>query len=195
MDRVSQFKTIQDQLNGDRFNNKFTHVIENSYNNLDNVDNNKVNEIKQQIILEVNNLWREISQIQRKTTKSIAFDNVENLYDILASLQLYASLGYIINTEYNNFTKTQGIKILNSFRSNACELFTRKNADYGDAFANYGIVGLIVRMGDKISRINSLSINNVKVVDESIADTFIDLYNYCIMAMMLICDSLSQDTL
>ena len=37
----------------------------------------------------------------------------------------------------------------------AIELFQRKNKDYGDAFANYGPVGVIVRMGDKINRLSS----------------------------------------
>ena len=34
----------------------------------------------------------------------------------------------------------------------ALELFKKKNADYGDSFANYGPVGVIIRMGDKINR-------------------------------------------
>ena len=34
------------------------------------------------------------------------------------------------------------------------ELFKQKNKDYGDAFATYGTVGVLVRMGDKISRLN-----------------------------------------
>ena len=29
------------------------------------------------------------------------------------------------------------------------ELFKRKNSDYGDSFANYGPIGVIIRMGDK----------------------------------------------
>ena len=32
------------------------------------------------------------------------------------------------------------------------DLFRRKNADYGDAFATYGPIGVLVRMGDKIQR-------------------------------------------
>ena len=31
----------------------------------------------------------------------------------------------------------------------AIDLFKKKNTDYGDAFANFGPVGVIVRMGDK----------------------------------------------
>ena len=31
----------------------------------------------------------------------------------------------------------------------AHDLFIQKNKDYGDSFANYGPIGVIVRMGDK----------------------------------------------
>ena len=66
------------------------------------------------------------------------------------------------------------------------DLFRRKNADYGDAFATYGAVGVIVRMGDKISRLSSINTTNITLVnDESIKDTLIDLHNYSAMAIML----------
>lgn len=67
------------------------------------------------------------------------------------------------------------------------ELFTRKNADYGDAFATYGAVGVIVRMGDKISRLSSITNKGINLVeDEKIRDTLIDLHNYAAMAIMLL---------
>lgn len=66
------------------------------------------------------------------------------------------------------------------------ELFTRKNRDYGDSFANYGPVGIIVRMGDKINRLTSITNSGVTMVEtESIRDTLIDLHNYAAMAIML----------
>jgi hypothetical protein len=67
------------------------------------------------------------------------------------------------------------------------ELFSKKNKDYGDSFANYGPVGVIVRMGDKINRLSSVTKSGVNFVDnESIRDTLIDLHNYAAMAIMLI---------
>tara|TARA_Y100000992_G_C21264483_1_gene493163 strand:+ start:1627 stop:1920 length:294 start_codon:yes stop_codon:yes gene_type:complete len=67
------------------------------------------------------------------------------------------------------------------------ELFKKKNADYGDAFATYGAVGVIVRMGDKISRLSSISNVGINLVeDEKIRDTLIDLHNYAAMAIMLL---------
>jgi hypothetical protein len=69
----------------------------------------------------------------------------------------------------------------------ALELFRKKNIDYGDAFAAYGIVGVIVRMGDKIQRLLSISNKGVALVDtESLRDTLIDLHNYAAMGIMLL---------
>ena len=41
----------------------------------------------------------------------------------------------------------------------AHNLFIQKNKDYGDAFANYGTIGVIVRMGDKIQRLVNVTKN------------------------------------
>tara|TARA_B000000441_G_C21519921_1_gene219858 strand:- start:281 stop:547 length:267 start_codon:yes stop_codon:yes gene_type:complete len=66
------------------------------------------------------------------------------------------------------------------------ELFKRKNNYYGDAFANYGPVGVIVRMGDKINRLMNITKTGVTMVnDEGLRDTLIDLHNYSAMAIML----------
>lgn len=78
-------------------------------------------------------------------------------------------------------------KQLAAVQKEAFELFKRKNQDYGDAFADYGPVGVIVRMGDKIRRATSISKNGVTLVnDEALRDTLIDLHNYAAMAVMLI---------
>jgi hypothetical protein len=67
------------------------------------------------------------------------------------------------------------------------DLFRKKNTDYGDAFANYGTVGVLVRMGDKIQRMQSISNRQITLVeDESLRDTLLDLHNYAAMAIMLL---------
>lgn len=67
------------------------------------------------------------------------------------------------------------------------DLFARKNADYGDAFATYGAVGVIVRIGDKLRRFTTVTANSVALVDsESVEDTLMDLHNYAAMALMLL---------
>jgi hypothetical protein len=76
---------------------------------------------------------------------------------------------------------------MSGVQSEALTLFRKKNADYGDAFANFGPVGVIVRMGDKISRLCSITTKKVSLIDtESLRDTLIDLHNYSAMAIMLL---------
>ena len=76
---------------------------------------------------------------------------------------------------------------LQEIHDKSLQLFKRKNQDYGDAFATFGPVGVIVRMGDKINRLTSVSKNGVNLVDnESLRDTLIDLHNYSAMAIMLL---------
>jgi len=74
---------------------------------------------------------------------------------------------------------------LAAIQKEALELFIRKNADYGDAFADYGTVGILVRIGDKIRRMQSITSKGVNLVeDEKLRDTLIDLHNYAAMAIM-----------
>ena len=81
----------------------------------------------------------------------------------------------------------QRVAQMEAVQKEALELFTKKNTDYGDAFANYGTVGVLVRMGDKISRLQSITKNQVTLVDdEKLRDTLIDLHNYAAMAVMLL---------
>lgn len=83
----------------------------------------------------------------------------------------------------SDFRITQMINVQNE----ALELFRKKNLDYGDAFANYGTIGVIVRMSDKIQRFVSITNRGVNLVNnESLRDTLIDLHNYAAMAIMLI---------
>ena len=67
------------------------------------------------------------------------------------------------------------------------QLFQSKNTDYGDAFAEYGATGVIIRMGDKLKRFTSITKTGVNLVEtESLRDTLIDLHNYSAMAIMLL---------
>jgi len=86
-------------------------------------------------------------------------------------------------TTENNTDRVMQMK---SVQKDALDTFIRKNKDYGDAFATYGPVGVIVRIGDKISRLISVTSSGVNLVeDETIRDTLMDLYNYSAMAVML----------
>jgi len=79
------------------------------------------------------------------------------------------------------------VEQLKKIQKEGLELFIKKNADYGDAFAKYGIVGVLMRIEDKIQRALSITNKGVNLVnDEGIKDTLIDLHNYAAMAIMLL---------
>ena len=79
------------------------------------------------------------------------------------------------------------VEQLKAVQAEALELFTRKNADYGDAFAKYSVIGVLMRIEDKLQRAMTITKNGVNLVnDEGIRDTLIDLHNYAAMAIMLI---------
>ena len=89
--------------------------------------------------------------------------------------------------EYIDINSTNRVEQMKAVQDEGLELFKRKNADYGDAFANYGVVGVLVRMGDKIARLQSITTKCVNLVNtESLRDTLIDLHNYSAMAIMLL---------
>jgi hypothetical protein len=79
------------------------------------------------------------------------------------------------------------IEQMEIIQKEAMELFKKKNTDYGDAFAKFGIIGVLMRIEDKIQRALSIQKNNITLVeDEKIKDTLLDLHNYAAMALMLL---------
>ena len=73
---------------------------------------------------------------------------------------------------------------MKKIQAEGLELFIRKNADYGDSYKQYGLIGVLVRLQDKINRCLNITKNGISVKDESLRDTLIDLHNYAAMALM-----------
>jgi hypothetical protein len=79
------------------------------------------------------------------------------------------------------------VKQLQTVQTDALEMFKKKNADYGDAFAKFGVIGILMRIEDKIQRSLSITKNGVNMVDdEGMRDTLMDLHNYAAMGIMLL---------
>lgn len=68
------------------------------------------------------------------------------------------------------------------------DIYTRKNADYGDSFGEtfrkLGVISALTRITDKVNRLQSLCVRAAQVPDESIRDTLLDLANYAIMSVI-----------
>ena len=93
-------------------------------------------------------------------------------------------MDFTATLDFENTNKKNRVEQMREVQNEGLELF---NADYGDAFANYGVVGVLVRMGDKIARLQSITTKCVSLVNtESLRDTLIDLHNYSAMAVILL---------
>ena len=79
---------------------------------------------------------------------------------------------------------------LRQIQSDALELFIKKNADYGDAFAKYGVIGVLMRIEDKIQRSLSITKNGVNLVND---EGLLDLHNYAAMGLMLLDETKKND--
>ena len=79
------------------------------------------------------------------------------------------------------------VEQMKKIQNEGLELFTKKNIEYGDAFAKYGVIGVLMRIEDKLKRCMSITQNGVNLInDEGIRDTLIDLHNYAAMALILL---------
>ena len=61
---------------------------------------------------------------------------------------------------------------MEKIQSELLSLFKRKNEQYGNAFAKYGIVGVMIRMGEKINRFLSINHSNIELKDEESAKRY-----------------------
>ena len=129
------------------------------------------------ILAEKQNAYRDAMEQDDKASLQTEIDALQS------DLQFHEAQ---VQTEVEPETPDR-IKQLDIVQLEARELFEKKNKDYGDAFATYGPVGVLVRIGDKIQRLQSIHKRGITLVeDEKMRDTLIDLHNYAAMAIMLI---------
>lgn len=83
---------------------------------------------------------------------------------------------------------TESVEKFTEITSNMAKTYAAKNHDYGNSFEQsldkFGLVASVVRLGDKMNRIESLTKKEAQVKDESIKDTLLDMANYAIMTVM-----------
>ena len=101
-----------------------------------------------------------------------------HLHEFLRMLSSYSMSQIILNSSNNETVEDIQTRLFN--------LFKRKNSDYGNSFEVFGKMGIIIRLIDKMNRlITLLDVNySKKVNDEGIKDTWEDLYNYTILAII-----------
>lgn len=109
-------------------------------------------------------------------SNSLSLEEAEILYNIIQELN---DMRHIFGSESGEFRD-----ITNSM----IQTYQAKNQDYGNSFEKslykFGLVASIIRLSDKMNRIESLSQTKARVKDESIEDTLLDLANYAIMTII-----------
>ena len=67
------------------------------------------------------------------------------------------------------------------------DICVKKNHDYGNSaselYQKFGLISYVVRMNDKMNRINTLINRETEVKDEKIEDTLLDLAYFCLLAV------------
>ena len=58
------------------------------------------------------------------------------------------------------------IEQMKTIQKEGLELFIKKNVDYGDAFAKYGVIGVLMRIEDKLQRSMSITKNGVNLIND-----------------------------
>jgi hypothetical protein len=127
------------------------------------------------VIVEGENIYNASSHIDYQ------YLDTDEIYNILASLKPIEEVNQCqISTDPTLDFKAIVDKMYDTYK--------KKNHDYGNSFDQsldkFGIIASLVRLGDKMNRIESLCSKQQQVKDESIKDTLLDLANYAVMTLM-----------
>lgn len=144
---------------------KVTEDIKKKINNLSPITNNS-------FIKELETFQRNILNFLHIEISLIKINNKKLIFDNLEKISLLA-LNYLTTFTENEYTQI--------IKENQ-DLFEKKNNDYGCSYKDFTLLGLIVRINDKINRILTIEKKNA-MVNEDKCETVNDLYNYCIISL------------
>lgn len=142
-----------------------------------------------------------VEELRKIIIQNVKDKNDEYITEVIKIVNQHLENSRELNKFYNigeinvgnneiNFTREIQNETLESFKKlqkESLELFEKKNTDYGNAYSKHGVIGLLVRIGDKISRMQNITKTGITLVkDEKLRDTLIDLHNYSALAILLI---------
>ena len=70
-------------------------------------------------------------------------------------------------------------------KSMCLDIIKKKNNDYGNSYKDFGYVGILIRIIDKINRLKNLSNIDKYNINETYFDTLLDLHNYCVLSFII----------
>jgi len=126
----------------------------------------------------------------------MAVGKTEAVYDYD---QMRGLFNNALNTTADRGTREELFALHQELTNKALEVMKAKNHDYaskGDPYRNFrtfGLLGVLVRLSDKLARLRSFTENGVtKVADETIQDTLVDVINYAVIFEGMLRDGVTQ---
>lgn len=115
---------------------------------------------------------------QVRVSPTLVEDSKDKLDIVIHTLELMGSRPVL----------SDNVQSFMDITTDMAKTYAAKNHDYGNSFEQscnkFGIIASVVRLGDKMNRIESLAVKKAEVKDETIKDTLLDLANYAIMTVM-----------
>lgn len=124
----------------------------------------------------------ELVEVEKSETFANSFINVNDptaIYD--------ASDLFFVADDYEHPAEPTKADMFDAIVKRMADTYRAKNADYGDSFGRsvevFGYTAALVRMSDKFNLLKNLMQDNaeIKVKDELIKDTILDLACYSVM--------------
>lgn len=79
-------------------------------------------------------------------------------------------------------------EIVEEITENLADTLVRKNHDYGDSFhkqyCKHGLIVSLLRLEEKLDRLESITNSKNILVDETIDDTLLDIAGYAILTLV-----------
>ena len=116
----------------------------------------------------------ELSMVDNPIVRSLAI-----------TLEQKAQIQLNKQSEKQIFDHSMFMSLFEELQQEEHKLVDTKNRDYGMAFAEDGIEGVVIRMSDKYRRMRQL-LQSGENHHEGLRDTLVDLSNYANMAIMLL---------
>ena len=109
-------------------------------------------------------------------------DFISSMYDRPAGRERACAHFSEIGAEAIEVARLRGIPLQ---LEHCLQVLIKKQEDYGpDNIRRFGRKGLMVRLHDKVARIENLDARGRKPENESIQDTLLDITNYCAIGIM-----------
>lgn len=127
-------------------------------------------------------LMREGSRTTIEDLRSTLDNFINSLFDRLAGNTSAVAAFSNVGADAAELARKLGLDLNTKV---VAKTLVKKQRDYGpENIARFGRKGLLVRLHDKVARLENLTARGATPENESIADTYLDIIGYCAIGIM-----------